>query len=130
MRSFAAILRYTSLEERRAGELGQSLALGTIAAVRGLAGHFGVAAGGTDEPFSVGTGRHFLERAAVNAVGAAVHFHGGLSRTANSADERVASVVDGTALLVNDSGLGGQRFGADGAMRRFCRHISGARNDE
>jgi hypothetical protein len=106
------------------------LALGAIAAVGGLAGHFGVAAGGADEPFSVGTGRHFLERAAVDAVGAADYFSGRLSRTAHSGDERVARVVDGTALLVNDSGLGGQWLGADGAMRRFRVHISGARNDQ
>ena len=111
-------------------ELGQGLAPGAIAAVGGVAGHLGVAAGGADEPFSVGTGCHFLEGIAVDAVGAADHFHCRLSRTTHSGDEGVARVVDGTALLVNDGGLGSQWLGADGAMRRFRVHISGARNDQ
>jgi len=65
--------------------LGGFAGIGFIApSIGGVPGHFGVAAGGTDEPFSVGTGGHFLKGITVGAVGAANHFCGGLARTAHS----------------------------------------------
>ncbi len=109
--------------QRLVGGSGESLAPGTIAAIGGVPGHFGVAAGGTDEPFSVGTGGHFLKGITVGAVGAANHFCGGLARTAHSGDEGEARIVDGTALLVHRRGVGGQGLSTDGAVRHFCIHI-------
>jgi hypothetical protein len=103
-------------------DLGEFNTLRTIATVGGIAGHGGVATGGTEEPFSVGSGLHELEITILDAVGAA---NGAAAIALDSFhfdDKGVTFFVDGKAPVVDGGRLGSERLGADRAAGGFGVH--------
>ena len=90
--------------------------------VGGIAGHGSVAAGGAEEPFSVGSGLHEFEITILGTIGAA---DGAATIAANSShfeNESVAFFVDRKASIVDGGRIRGEWFRADCAAGKFCIH--------
>jgi hypothetical protein len=93
-----------------------------VAPVARVTGHGGVAAGGTKEPFAVGSWLHEFELFILDAIGAA---DGGSAIALDSlyaCDQRVARFMHGKAMAIASGGGGSERFGADNAACDFGVH--------
>ena len=93
-----------------------------VAPVARVTGHGGVAAGGTKEPFAVGSWVHEFELFILDAIGAA---DGGSAIALDSlyaCDQRVARFMHGKAMAIASGGGGSERFGADNAACDFGVH--------
>lgn len=87
-----------------------------------IAGHSGVAAGGAEEPFSVGSGLHEFEITILGTIGAADGTAAIAADSSHFDDESVASFVDRKAAIVDSGRIGSEWFGADRAAGKFCVH--------
>jgi hypothetical protein len=96
--------------------------LRTVATVGGIAGHGGVATGGTEEPFSVGSGLHEFKIPILDTIGAADGTVVIALDSSHFDDEGVTFFMDGKATVVDGGGLGGQKFGADRTGGGFAVH--------
>ena len=86
-----------------------------VARVERVTGHGGVAAGGTKEPFAVGSRVHEFELFILDAIGAADGRRAIALDSLYSCDQRVALFMYGKAMAIGSSGGGSKRFGADNA---------------
>ena len=103
-------------------QLGEFGAFGAIATVGGMAGHSGVAAGGAEKPFSVGSGVHEFEIAILNTIGATDSLGANSLESFCSQNEGITFFVHGTGTVVRGVVSGPQGFSADGATGSFMAH--------
>ena len=86
-----------------------------VARVERVTGHGGVAAGGTKEPFAVGSRVHKFELFILGAIGAADGRRAIALDSLYSCNQRVALFMYGKARAIGSGGGGRERFGADNA---------------
>ncbi len=84
-----------------------------------MAGHGGVSATGTEEPFSIGAGVHQFKVSTVYAIGAADGMDAVGSDTFHFGYESMTFLVDGKTVVAGHGGFAGERLGTDGATREF-----------
>ena len=103
-------------------DLGEFGAFGTVATIRQIAGHGGVATGGTEEPFSVGSRPHEFEIALLDTIGAADGTVVIALDSSHFDDEGVTFFVHREATVVDGGSLGSERLGTDRAASGFGVH--------
>jgi hypothetical protein len=102
--------------------LGEFDAFGAVATVGGMAGHGGMAAGGAEEPFPIGSCVHEFEIAILNAIGAAYDLGAVSLESLCFENEGITFFVHGKATMVRGGVFGGEGFAADRAAGSVVVH--------
>jgi hypothetical protein len=97
--------------------LGEFNTLRAVATVRGIARHGRVATGGTEEPFSVGSGLHELEIALLDAIGTTDGAAAIALDSFHFDNEGVTFFVNGKATVVD-----GGRLGSESSLLSLLPH--------